>query len=207
MHHKIRDYLFEQGIVPKLEELTMGLQFLEGRFVVDHGLQRGLIKPMDQFNTPKLLFSTLNPKINLQETLTALRARGHVTMIDFLKRHYRKIARRSGLLIHPNIGYYDLMQEADRHVSYSCNIETPLPCGLYRLLTEHGDYDGLINACYFNCTVGMNAQTIVRKLANQKDIPFIAMDCESPNISTNQHKLLETLAIQAKSQRKIKNAA
>ena len=51
----------------------------------------------------------------------------------------------------------------------------------------------------------MNSQAIIRPLANKNDIPYAAIDCEGPWISTNQRRLLETIAIQAKRVRKKKN--
>ena len=51
----------------------------------------------------------------------------------------------------------------------------------------------------------MNSQAIIRPLANKSDIPYAAIDCEGPWISTNQRRLLETIAIQAKRVRKEKN--
>ncbi len=50
----------------------------------------------------------------------------------------------------------------------------------------------------FNCQPAMNSQAIIRPLANKCNIPYASIDCEGPWISTNQRRLLETIAVQAK---------
>lgn len=57
----------------------------------------------------------------------------------------------------------------------------------------------------FNCQPAMNSQAVIRPLANTGDVPYVAMDCECPWISTNQRRLLETVAVQAKRIRKMKS--
>ena len=57
----------------------------------------------------------------------------------------------------------------------------------------------------FTCQPAMNSQAIIRPLANKCDIPYAAIDCEGPWISTNQRRLLETIAIQANRVRREKN--
>ena len=51
----------------------------------------------------------------------------------------------------------------------------------------------------------MNSQPIIRPIANKSDIPYAALDCEGPWLSTNQLRLLETMAVQAKRERRRKN--
>jgi hypothetical protein len=43
----------------------------------------------------------------------------------------------------------------------------------------------------------MNTQACVRWLANEVDIPYASIDCETPAISANQRRLLEVVAVQA----------
>ena len=42
-------------------------------------------------------------------------------------------------------------------------------------------------------------------MQSKNDIPYAAIDCEGPWISTNQRRLLETISIQAKRVREKKN--
>jgi hypothetical protein len=51
----------------------------------------------------------------------------------------------------------------------------------------------------------MNSQAIIRPLANKSEIPYAAVDCEGPWLSSNQKRLLETIAVQAKRLRRKKN--
>ncbi len=51
----------------------------------------------------------------------------------------------------------------------------------------------------------MNSQAIIRPLANKSEIPNAAIDCEGPWLSSNQKRLLETIAVQAKRLRRKKN--
>ena len=70
---------------------------------------------------------------------------------------------------------------------------------------KSGFYDGLINLGCFNCQPAMNSQAIIRPLANKSEIPYAAIDCEGPQISTNHLRLLETITVQAKRFRSEKN--
>ena len=70
---------------------------------------------------------------------------------------------------------------------------------------QSGVYDGFINLSTFNCQPAMNSQPIIRPIANKSDIPYAALDCEGPWLATNQLRLFETMAVQAKRERKRKN--
>ena len=83
--------------------------------------------------------------------------------------------------------------------------ETPQIVGRFLYSVEEQIFDGLINLGTFNCQPAMNSQAIIRPLANKSEVPYAAIDCEGPWISSNQKRLLETIAVQAKRLRKKKN--
>ena len=113
--------------------------------------------------------------------------------------------KKSGLLFDPFIDFIDLFEEGNKFVSANSLSETPVITGRFLHSIKDGIYDGLINLGTFNCQPAMNSQAIIRPLANKSDIPYAAIDCEGPWISTNQRRLLETIAIQAIRVRKKKN--
>ena len=118
---------------------------------------------------------------------------------------FRKIIGKSGLLFDSFIDFIDLFDEGNKYVSSNSFTETPLITGKFLYSIKEGIYDGLINLGTFNCQPAMNSQAIIRPLANKSDIPYAAIDCEGPWISTTQRRLLETIAIQAKRVRNKKN--
>jgi predicted nucleotide-binding protein (sugar kinase/HSP70/actin superfamily) len=117
----------------------------------------------------------------------------------------RRIIGKSGLLFDPYVDFLDLFEEGNKYVSSNSISETPLITGRFLYSIKDGIYDGLVNLGTFNCQPAMNSQAIIRPLANKCDIPYAAIDCEGPWISTNQSRLLETIAIQARRLRKEKN--
>lgn len=50
----------------------------------------------------------------------------------------------------------------------------------------------------FNCQASVNAQALIRPIANEADVPYISLDMEGPWVSANQGRLLETIAVQAR---------
>ena len=109
------------------------------------------------------------------------------------------------MLFDPYVDFIDLFEEGNKYVSANSISETPIIVGRFLYSIKDGIYDGLVNLGTFNCQPAMNSQAIIRPLANKCDIPYAAIDCEGPWISTNQSRLLETIAIQAKRVRKEKN--
>ena len=109
------------------------------------------------------------------------------------------------MLFDPFVDFIDLFEEGNKYVSSNSISETPVIVGRFLHSIKDGIYDGLVNLGTFNCQPAMNSQAIIRPLANKSDIPYAAIDCEGPWISTNQRRLLETIAVQAKRVREKKN--
>lgn len=118
---------------------------------------------------------------------------------------FRRLIGKSGLLFDSYADFVDLLEEGNKYVSSNSFTETPLIVGRFMHSIKEEIYDGLINLGTFNCQPAMNSQAIIRPLANKSNIPYAAIDCEGPWISTNQRRLLETIAVQAKRVREKKN--
>ncbi|MDI6776667.1 MAG: hypothetical protein QMD03_05405 [Syntrophales bacterium] len=198
IHGPITEFFAERGIIPKVSDLTEGICWIESEYVVRYGFKRGLAKPEGQFNCASLLLSIFNPKNNLKEALMALRARLHIAGIVSLMKHYREVAKKSGLIYDKHVPFLDLVREGSKYVSHNGFCETPIAIGRFICSLRSGVFDGLINVGSFNCQPVMNSQAILRRLANNSQIPFVSVDCEGPWISANQKKLLDTIAVQAR---------
>lgn len=113
---------------------------------------------------------------------------------------------RSGLMFDEHIEFPRILDAGHRYVSNNGFSETSVTVGRFVCSASSNDYDGLVNLGCFNCQPAMNSQAIIRPLASQSAMPYIALDCEGPWISANQTRLLEALAIQARRKRLEKNA-
>ena len=198
IHYPITEFFAEEGIITKVVDLTEGIRWIESEYAVRYGFKRGLTVPSGQFNIASILLSLFHPKNNLKEASMALRARLHIAGIDSFMKRSREIAKASGLLYDVHIPFLDLVREGCRYVSHNGFCETPITIGRFICSIRTGVFDGLINVNSFNCQPAMNSQAILRRLANNSQIPFAAIDCEGPWISANQRKLLDTVAVQAK---------
>ncbi|MHA2283103.1 MAG: hypothetical protein ACXAC5_19860 [Promethearchaeota archaeon] len=101
--------------------------------------------------------------------------------------------------------YSSILLLRSEFASINAITETPMIIGRFINSLQSGVYDGLINLSTFNCQPAMNSQPIIRPIANKSDIPYAALDCEGPWLSTNQLRLLETIAVQAKREHRRKN--
>ncbi len=203
-HYPIEEYFLEKGIITKVVDIVETMSLILAESTIRYGFKKGFISPKDQFNEQLLEFSALNE----DERKETLRVKRNISALNFLNSQckvFRRIMRKSGLLFDSFIDFIDLFEEGNRYVSANSVSETPVITGRFLHSIKEGDYDGLINLGTFNCQPAMNSQAIIRPLANKCDIPYAAIDCEGPWISTNQGRLLETIAIQAKRIRKKKN--
>lgn len=203
-HYPIEDFFLEKGIIVKVVDLAEFLSLLLSESTIRFGFKKGIITPKEQFDNPLLATNDLNET----ERREAQRARGKLNLIQILNsqcKSYRKIMGKSGLLFDSHVDIVEILEEGNKYVSSNSFTETPAITGRFIHSIKEGIYDGLINLGTFNCQPAMNSQAIIRPLANKSEIPYAAIDCEGPWISTNQRRLLETIAIQAKRVRKRKN--
>ena len=203
-HYPIEDFFLEKGIIVKVVDLAEFLSLLLSESTIRFGFKKGIITPKEQFDNPLLATNDLNET----ERREAQRARGKLNLIQILNsqcKSYRKIMGKSGLLFDSHVDIVEILEEGNKYVSSNSFTETPGITGRFMYSIKEGIYDGLINLGTFNCQPAMNSQAVIRPLANKSEIPYAAIDCEGPWISTNQRRLLETIAIQAKRVRKRKN--
>ena len=140
-----------------------------------------------------------------KEAMRAKRSKNIINFIDTQCKMFRRIMGKSGLLFDSYVEIDKLLEEGSKYASANSMTETPLITGRFLYSIKEQIYDGLVNLGTFNCQPAMNSQAIIRPLANKSDIPYAAIDCEGPWISSNQKRLLETIAVQAKRLRKKKN--
>lgn len=203
-HYPIEDFFLEKGIIVKVVDLTEFLSVLLAESTIRFGFKKGITNPKQQFKEILTDFSELNEG----DRREAGRARAKQNAIQILNsqcKGYRKIIGKSGLLFDSHVDIVEILEEGNKYVSSNSYTETPVITGRFIHSIKEGIYDGLINLGTFNCQPAMNSQAIIRPLANKCEIPYAAIDCEGPWISTNQRRLLETIAIQAKRVRKRKN--
>jgi len=203
-HYPVEQFFLEKGIIVKIVDLVESLNLMLSEPVLRYGFRKGIITPKQQFEEASLDLSVVEDEYKRD----AIRAKRSLSKMEFLDSQcstFRKIMSKSGLLFDPYVDYWDLMEEGNKYVSSNSFTETPAITGRFIHSINSGVYDGLINMGTFNCQPAMNSQAIIRPLANKCDIPYAAIDCEGPWVSTNQLRLLETIAIQAKRVRKKKN--
>ena len=133
-----------------------------------------------------------------QDALTARKSKIGLFFIESIQKQFRKIMEKSGLLFNEHIPFPSLAEAGHKYVSYNCFTESSTTVGRYICSVESGLYDGLVNLGSFNCQPAMNSQVIIRPLASKSNIAYASLDCEGPWISTNQRRLLESIAVQEK---------
>ncbi|MHA2039743.1 MAG: hypothetical protein ACW98X_25285 [Promethearchaeota archaeon] len=204
-HYPVEKYFLEKGIIVKVVDIVESLNLMLSESVLRYGFRKSILNPKQQFEEALLDISAIKEEYKRD----AQKAKRNIDKMKFLTSQcitYRKIMNKSGLLFDPHVDYWDLIEEGNKYVTSNSMTETPVITGRFIHSINSGVYDGLINMGAFNCQPAMNSQAIIRPLANKSDIPYAAIDCEGPWISTNQYRLLETIAIRAKRIREEKNA-
>ncbi|MFX0037079.1 MAG: hypothetical protein ACFE9I_15720 [Candidatus Hermodarchaeota archaeon] len=203
-HYPIEDFFLEKGIIPKVVDIAESMNLILAESTIRFGFRKGIISPKEQFNDEVLELYNIEEK-DRKEIKRVKRNRATMRFLNSQCKLFRKIIGNSGLLFDPHVDFIDLLEEGNIYISSNSFTETPIITGRFLHSIKNGIYDGLINLGTFNCQPAMNSQAIIRPLANKSDIPYAAIDCEGPWISTNQRRLLETIAIQAKRVRNKKN--
>ena len=203
-HYPVEEFFLEKGIIPKVVDIVETMSLILAESSIRYGFKKGFITPKEQYNS-KLYTAEDLVEDDQKEVIRAKRNRSALNFLNSQCKTFRKQMRKSGLLFDPFIGFIDLFEKGSEYVSSNSLSETPIIVGRFLHSIEEDIYDGLVNMGTFNCQPAMNSQAIIRPLANKVDIPYAAIDCEGPWISTNQLRLLETIAIQAKRVRKKKN--
>ena len=203
-HYPVEDFFLEQGIIVKVVDIAESMNFILGETSIRWGVRKGKFTPKEQFSSELNDLTDLNEQ-EKKEALRAKRKRNTMKFLDSQCKLFRRLIGKSGLLFDSYADFVDLLEEGNKYVSSNSFTETPLIVGRFMHSIKEEIYDGLINLGTFNCQPAMNSQAIIRPLANKSNIPYAAIDCEGPWISTNQRRLLETIAVQAKRVREKKN--
>ena len=203
-HYPVEDFFLKKGIIVKVVDIIETMSMILAESTIRFGFKKGLLTPKEQFNEKLLGISELEGK-DQKEFQRTRRNKSALNFLNSQCKMFRRIIGKSGLLFDPYIDFIDLFEEGNKYISSNSLSETPIIVGRFLHSIKEGIYDGLVNLGTFNCQPAMNSQAIIRPLANKSDIPYAAIDCEGPWISTNQRRLLETIAIQARRVRKEKN--
>lgn len=206
VHYPLTQYFIEQGIIPKVVDATEGMLWLTSETVLRYAFGIGRTDPKKQYNIMALLWSWLRGEGGRGEAAKALKTMIGMLFADRLMKRFRKIMSVSGLMVDAHISYTDLAWAGHEYVTYNGFTETAVTTGRYVHAVKTGLYDGLINVGSFNCQPAMNAQAVIRPLANKDNIPYAAIDCEGPWLSANQRRLLEAVSVAAKRRRSEKLA-
>ena len=203
-HYPVEEFFLERGIITKVVDIVETMSLILAESAIRFGYKKGYITPNEQYDA-KLFDVTADDETEQKEILRAQRNRSALNFLNSQCKIFRRLVGKSGLLFDTFIDFIDLFEKGSNYVSTNSLSETPIIVGRFLHSIEEDIYDGLVNMGTFNCQPAMNSQAIIRPLANKSDIPYAAIDCEGPWISTNQRRLLETIAIQAKRARKKKN--
>ena len=117
----------------------------------------------------------------------------------------RDVMKSTGLLFEEDLDFINLFEESNKYVTCNTFSEASLITGRFIESINSNYYDAIVNMGTFNCQPAMNSQAIIRPLTNKSEIPYAAIDCEGPWITSNQLRLLETITVQAKRFRRFKN--
>ncbi|MHA2130110.1 MAG: hypothetical protein ACW99L_09065, partial [Promethearchaeota archaeon] len=191
-HYPVEEYFLEKGIIVKVVDLVESLNLMLSEQVMRYGFRKSLLNPKQQFEEASLDISLVEEEYK-RDAEKAKRSLSKMQVLASQCNTYRKIMNKSGLMFEPHADYLDLIEEGNKYVTSNSFTETPVITGRFIHSINSGVYDGLINMGAFNCQPAMNSQAIIRPLANKSEIPYAAIDCEGPWISTNQRRLLETI--------------
>ena len=202
-HYPYVEFFMNNGIIPKVVDLTEPTNWVIYEYIMGYNFKVGRITSKKQLSVPMLFLSMIFRK-HRRDALKAILARLSMIIVGFYIKKYRNIIGKMGLLFDENISFKALIEESRKYVSCFVFNESITTTGRFIQTIKSGYYDGIINLGSFNCQPAMNSQAIIRPLANKSEMPYAAIDCEGPWISTNHLRLLETIAVQVKRSREKK---
>ncbi len=202
-HYPVEEYFLGQEIIPKVVDLSDTMDWAFAERAYRYGFKRGKMHPEDQLNLFGICLSFFSN--NLKEARAALKSIIRLSAFTRRAHSYREIIARSGLIFDKTPSCRYLAKIGYDYLSHNGITEASAIAGRFIHAVETDIYDGIINLGCFNCNPAMNSQAIIRPIANRSDIAYIPLDVEGPWLSTNQRRLLETIAVRAKRIREIKN--
>lgn len=198
-HHNVSDYFIEQGIIPKVSDLTDIVLHPEAFRLKEYGHKTGRSKIKDQVKLLPLVLSYLDWKNDFEEIKSAYRSISVILAHEYLNRYFRRLTKKSGLVWDTFVPFTDIVTAGNEYYCENCDVESTESLGRYVLSnSEEGRYDGMVHMGSFSCMSSTIAQTAIWPLTKNYDVPFAYMDVESTEISIDQLKLLEAVAVRAK---------
>ncbi|MFX1397571.1 MAG: hypothetical protein ACFFAS_11075 [Promethearchaeota archaeon] len=204
IHRPIEEFFLSKGIVPKTVDFTESLLLFISEPSIRFGYKKGMLNPEQQFTGS----SYENLEVSEEELKEFQKAKRTVVTIQLIEAQLsslRKAMRSANLLFDTNTEFKDILALGHQFLTLNCVTETTAIVGRYLDALKKNIYDAVINLGTFNCQPAMNSQAILRPIVNKSDVPYAAVDCEGPWITSNQLRLLETIAIQAMRLRNEKN--
>ena len=204
VQNPFEEYFLNNSIIPKVVDLTEPTYWVLYEFIMRFNFEKGRITKNKMVSWPALIKALIFKK-NRTGTLKAIFGGSAMRFFGSFIKKNRNIIGKTGLLFDEDIPFKSLMEDGKDYFSNYAYNEVMTTVGRFIQSVKSSYYDGLINLGCFNCQPAMNSQAIIRPLANKSEIPYAAIDCEGPWISTNHLRLLETIAVQAKRFRNEKN--
>ncbi len=209
-NHPIVEYFEDNGIIAKCVDILEGGLWASSFESVKYGAKTGneniekLYTSISCFayhfdfmlkNLTNKIMKTQKPD---RDKLKAAGSILNVIYMEVMTKKYRSAMKASGLLYDKYIPYKQLIKKGGKHISSRVFTESNITVGRYLSSIEANVFDGLINIGTFNCQPAMNSIAVLRSVSNEYNIPFISMDCDGGELSSNQLRLFETLSVQAK---------
>lgn len=204
IHRPIEEFFLSKGIVPKVIEFTESLLLFISEPSIRFGYKKGMLNPEEQFTETSYKDLKVSED-ELKEFHKAKRTVGTIQLLEGQMNSLRKAMKRANLLFDTSTEFKDILALGHQYLTLNCVTETTAIVGRYLDAINNDIYDAVINLGTFNCQPAMNSQAILRPIANKSEVPYAAVDCEGPWITSNQLRLLETIAIQAIRLRNQKN--
>jgi predicted nucleotide-binding protein (sugar kinase/HSP70/actin superfamily) len=201
VHRPIVGFLSEQGIAAKVVDFSEFILYLESEWMMRFGFATGRHTPASLFEWSHILAGALAPGRTGREARRALRSRLVVQGGEWIVRRFKTIARASGLTYDEPVRFLDLIQRGDAHIPYATYCEAIVAVGRFEAAATTGVYDGFVHVATVNCQPSVDAQTVIRKLASEREVTLAALDVEVPRLTPNQMRLLENVVVQAKRRR------
>ncbi|WP_158618830.1 hypothetical protein [Methylomusa anaerophila] len=202
----INEYCYQQGVIPKIVEFHEFLLTIFSEYARRYGFKRGYDNLDQHLDWGSLIMSLFNSQLNLRELKLAMSSRLTLDLANFLNHRFRKALQGSGLLFDKHVSLASLLKDGHQFINPNIFNEADIPVGKYLKTMQTGVFDGLVHVAVFTCQNSINAQAVIRALAHRYDIPFVGLELEGPWLSTNHHRLLENVTVQARRLREANNA-
>jgi predicted nucleotide-binding protein (sugar kinase/HSP70/actin superfamily) len=200
----IVEFLTERGIAAKVADSSEFILLVESEFIMRFGFVSGRHDPATQFSWPSLLSAALRETTSRDNASKARQALTSMTIVEAggaLVALYKAIARASGLNHDGHFRLQDVIEAGNRHIPFNTFCEAITPVGKFELTAAQGHYDGFVHVATFNCQPSLDAQGVIRKLANERNVGLAALDVERPGLTPSNVRLLENVVVQAKRRR------